>query len=277
MGRKLEENLLKIWILLSVLWVGAMILFILIYTISRGLGSISKEFLLSSPQGLILGSEGGIFPAIIGSLLLTLIACTFSGVLAIGTAIYLKLYCKSRRLMDLIHLIIHCTAGIPSIVLGLFGYTFLVYRLGLGMSLLAGGITLGIMIFPYIEVRVEKIIHEIEVDLLEASYALGISKSYTFFRLILPMYQRNIISTITMAGGFAMGATAPIILTAAVIFADVPNSILSPVMALPFHLYILLGEGISVENAYGTALVLVAIIILLNMVSLIGKPSKGRK
>ena len=74
-----------------------------------------------------------------------------------------------------------------------------------------------------------------------------------------------------------MGATAPIILTAAVIFADVPNSILSPVMALPFHLYILLGEGISVENAYGTALVLVAIIILLNMVSLIGKPSKGRK
>src|SRR5690554_1709283 len=188
MDKKLKENLLKSWIFLSALCVGAVILFILIYIISRGIGSINIEFLLESPEGMIFGSQGGIFPAIIGSLLLTLIACIFSGILAIGTAIYLRFYCPKKRMKDLIHLIIQCTAGIPSIVLGLFGYTFLVYRLGLGMSLLAGGITLGIMIFPYIEVRVEKIIYEIEAELLEASYALGISKSYTFFHLILPMY-----------------------------------------------------------------------------------------
>ena len=276
MGQKMKELLLKIWVVLSALSIGAIVIFILFYIFSKGASSISREFLFQSPKGMILGSEGGIFPAIVGSILLTFIACIFAGVFAIATAAYLRFYCKNKRLKGMIHLIIQCTAGIPSIVLGLFGYTFLVYKLGLGMSLLAGGITLGIMIFPYIEVRIEKILQEIEQELLDASFALGTTKSYTFFYLVLPMYKTNFLSTITMAGGFAMGATAPIIFTAAVIFASAPKSLLAPVMALPFHLYILLGEGISMDMAYGTALVLVCIIILLNMLAL-GATSFGRR
>lgn len=277
MGQKTKELLLKIWVIFSTLTIGAIVVFILFYIFSKGASRINREFLLQSPKGMILGSEGGIFPAIVGSILLTFIACIFAGIFAIATAAYLRFYCKSKRFKSIIHLIIQCTAGIPSIVLGLFGYTFLVYKLRLGMSLLAGGITLGIMIFPYIEVRIEKILNEIDQELLDASFALGITKSYTFFHLVLPRYKTNFLSTITMAGGFAMGATAPIIFTAAVIFASAPKSLFSPVMALPFHLYILLGEGISIDMAYGTALVLVCIIILLNIFALGSTAFKRRK
>ena len=97
----------------------------------------------------------------------------------------------------------------------------------------------------------------------------GISKAYTIFKLILPLCKSDIISAITMAGGFAMGASAPIILTAAVIFAPIPKSLHSPVMALPFHLYILTGEGISLEKAYGTALVLIMILLIINITAVV--------
>ena len=105
--------------------------------------------------------------------------------------------------------------------------------------------------------------------MINSSYALGVSKLYTIFKLILPMYKADIISTILLAGGFAMGATAPIILTGAVIFAPIPESIFSPVMSLPFHLYILTGEGISLEKAYATATVLIIILLVINISALI--------
>ena len=124
------------------------------------------------------------------------------------------------------------------------------------------------MIFPYIEVRLEKIFREIDREVLNSSYALGVSKSYTIARLILAMYKSDIISTVLLAGGFAMGATAPIILTGAVIFAPIPDSLTSPVMALPFHLYILAGEGISLDKAYATAAILVIILFIINILSL---------
>ena len=98
-------------------------------------------------------------------------------------------------------------------------------------------------------------------------HALGVSKAHTILRLILPLCRAEIISIITMAGGFAMGAAAPIILTAAVIFAPIPKSLSAPVMALPFHLYMLTGEGISLEKAYGTALVLIIILLMMNIIS----------
>lgn len=104
---------------------------------------------------------------------------------------------------------------------------------------------------------------------MESSYVLGISKAYTIFKLILPICKKDIISAITLAGGFAMGAAAPIILTGAVIFAPIPKSLSSPVMALPFHLYILTGEGISLEKAYGTALVLIMILLIINIISVV--------
>lgn len=271
MSQRIKDYILKTWLILSVILVFAILIFIFGYIFINGIKSINLDFLFSGPKGMPVGSEGGIFPAIIGSLLLMLIACIIASILGIATSIYVTFYCESKRIESFIHLIVQSMAGTPSIILGLFGYTLLVIRLGLGRSLLSGGITLGIMIFSYIQVRVEKTLKEVKNEIIEASYGLGISKSYTIYKLVLPICKENIISAITMAGGYAMGASAPIILTATVIFAPAPKSLFSPVMALPFHLYILIGEGISLEKAYGTALVLIIILILLNIFSLILK------
>lgn len=269
MKDRIQDNLFKLWIIVSTVIVIGVLLFIPGYILIKGSSSINLEFIFNKPKGIPLGSEGGIFPAIVGSLLLMFLACVFSSVLAISTAIYTVFHCNSRKTSDIIHLIIQCMSGIPSIVLGMFGYTLLIIYFRINRSLLTAGITLGIMIFPYIEVRVEKILNEIDSNIINSSYALGVSKFYTIFKLILPICKTDIISAILLAGGFAMGATAPIILTGAVIFAPLPKSILSPVMALPFHLYILTGEGISLENAYGTAAILIIILFLINILSLI--------
>ena len=277
MSEKIKNFLFKLWLIASTLTVLAIVVFIFAYIFIKGLSSINIEFIFGKPKGMPIGSEGGIFPAIVGSLSLTFIACLFAAVLAISTAIYTVFYCKSNKMESMIHLIIQSMAGIPSIILGLFGYTLLVLNLRLGRSLLSGGITLGIMIFPYIQIRVEKTFREIPRSIIDASYALGVSRSSTLLKLVLPLSKAEIISAITMAGGFAMGAAAPIILTAAVIFAPVPKSLSAPVMALPYHLYILTGEGISLEKAYGTALVLIMILLIINMASVFLNRKKGEK
>lgn len=269
MKERIEDNIFKLWIGISVVIVAIVILFIFTYILGYGISSIDLEFIFASPKGIPLGVEGGIFPAIIGSLLLMILSCIFASFLAITTAIYTVFYLQSERMSNLIHLIIQCMAGIPSIVLGMFGYTLLIVYLKINRSLLTASITLGIMIFPYIEVRIEKIFKEIDSNIVNSSYALGVSKFYTITRLILPRYKSDIMSALLLAGGFAMGATAPIILTGAVIFAPTPRSLFSPVMALPFHLYILSGEGISLEKAYGTAAILIIILFIINILSLV--------
>lgn len=269
MKENLQDKLFKLWIIISTIIVSTTILFILGFILRRGLSSINLEFVMGNPKGIPQGSEGGILPAIIGSLFLMILACAFASILAISTAIYTVFYCKSKVLSDLIHLVIQCMAGVPSIVLGMFGYTLLIVNFKISRSLLTAGITLGVMIFPYIQVRVEKIFNEIDTSVINSSYALGVSKFYTISNLIFPICKSDITSAILLAGGFAMGATAPIMLTGAVIFAPIPKSVFSPVMALPFHLYILTGEGISLEKAYGTATVLLIMLLVINILSLI--------
>ncbi|MCR1935180.1 phosphate ABC transporter permease PstA [Clostridium tepidum] len=269
MKKTLKDILLLLWYFLSTFLVVFIVFFIIAYVFKNGIHTINKDFLLDNPKGMPLGKEGGIFPAIIGSLLLMLISSITASILGIATAVYLTLYNKNKKIDSIIHIIIHSISGIPSIVLGLFGYSFLVFFLDLGVSLLAGAITLSIMIFPYIEVITEKAIGEVNKNLIVSSYSLGIDKTYTFFKIILPQCIEEITSGIMLSGGFAMGATAPIMLTSAVISAPTPDSIMSPVMALSYHLYILISQGISIENAYGTAFVLMSILIILNFLSMI--------
>ncbi|EJO5346277.1 phosphate ABC transporter permease PstA [Clostridium botulinum] len=269
MKKSLKDILLLSWYFFSTFLVVFIVFFIIAYVLKNGIHTINKDFLLDTPKGMPLGKEGGIFPAIVGSLLLMAISSITAAILGISTAIYIILYNKNKKIDSILHIIIHSIAGIPSIVLGLFGYSFLVFFLDLGVSLLAGAITLAIMIFPYIEVVTEKAIEEVDKKLIVSSYSLGIDKTYTLFKIILPQCIDEIVSGIMLSGGFAMGATAPIMLTSAVISAPTPDSIMSPVMALPYHLYILISQGISMENAYGTALVLISILILLNFLSMI--------
>ncbi|WP_434284324.1 phosphate ABC transporter permease PstA [Clostridium botulinum] len=269
MKKSLRDILLLLWYFLSTFLVVFIVFFIIVYVFKNGIHTINKDFLLDNPKGMPLGKEGGIFPAIVGSLLLMFISSITASILGIATSVYLTLYNKNKKIDSIIHIIIHSISGIPSIVLGLFGYSFLVFFLDLGVSLLAGAITLSIMIFPYIEVVTEKAIEEVDKKLIVSSYSLGIDKTYTFFKIILPQCIEEIVSGIMLSGGFAMGATAPIMLTSAVISAPTPDSIMSPVMALSYHLYILISQGISMENAYGTAFVLMSILIILNFLSML--------
>lgn len=260
---------LRLWLFSSAFFVIASLCVLFGYIFIQGGRELSLSFLTNTPQGFPLGVEGGIWPAIVGSFWFTTIACAFGSFLALPTAIFLAFYAKTTLIVSLCHFLIHSMAGIPSIILGLFGYTFFVVTLGFGVSLLSGGLILGIMIFPFIEVRVEKTLLEFPNNITQASISLGITKTWTLFHLILPGCMGDIAKIIALGGSFAMGATAPILFTGAVLFAPSPRSIFSPAMALPNHLYILVGQGISISKAYGTALVLIVLLLILNVVPLV--------
>ena len=257
---------LRIWALISFGLVMAVIVFLFVYVGIQGAGTISWEFLTQPPRGAILGLEGGIWPAIAGSLCFTLTAVVLGGIPAVAWALYLVFYCRSRTLERLLHGVIRCIAGIPSIVLGLFAYSFLVRELAWGRCILSSGVALGIMILPFIEVRAEKAFRELPERILRASYALGCSRQYTVFCIVLPACRGELVSGLILGGCYAMGATAPLIFTGGVAYAAAPSSLMAPAMALPLHLYLLLAQGAtSFDTAYGTAFVMMALLLISNL------------
>lgn len=263
----MKKFLFKAWIAASAFLSLSLLFFLVIYVFLKAGGVVNLNFILDKPAGFPVGSAGGIWPAIAGSLLVTLIAGVMATFLAFFTAVYVVFYCRQEMIKLVVNIIIQCIAGIPSIVLGLFGYAFLVIKSGFGLSILSSGLTLAIMIFPFIEIRLQKIFQETGKELLEASFSLGVNTSYTIIKLLLPMYKKQIMSIVTLASGFAMGAAAPVMLTGCVINAPVPKSVFSPFMSLPYHLYVLIGEGISLENAYGTAFILMILVLLINLLA----------
>lgn len=258
---RIKENIIKIWAYSSGFLVIFLVFYIFGYIFWKGYSSISWEFFTDVPKGMILGIEGGIAPAIIGSFLSTGIACVIAGIFGICTGIYLEFYAKNKRIKSAVQTVIQCIGGIPSIVLGLFGYTMFVLYLGLGRSIISGGLTLGIMIFPVVETRIEKAFREIEENLIKSSYSMGVSKIYTIMKVIIPLCKEKIASALILAFGYAVGATAPIMFCMAVINSPVSFDIRKPSMSLSYHLYILLTQGISSEKAYGTAFVLMLVLL----------------
>ena len=256
--------LVKIWAVSACILTFGTIFFLFAYIFINGAGAITWEFLTDVPRGLIIGTEGGILPAIVGSLWYTAIACVFATILGIGTAIFQVFYCRSQRVSGAIALVMQCMAGVPSIVMGLFGYTLLVLTLGWGKCILAGGITQGVMILPFIQVRAEKALREVDPSMVRASYGLGISRAYTIRRIVLPQCLPQLVSGVILGACYAMGAAAPLIFTGAVIISKVPQDVMKPAMALPYHLYMLLTQGTSSENAYGTAFVMMMIVLVTN-------------
>lgn len=261
---KARDYLLKVWIYLSGILVITITFGIFLYIFYKGLNVISLEFIFDSPKGSPLGTEGGIFPAIVGSLLMGLLSGLMGGILGIGISMYLVFYCNSTMIKNIIMFFIYLLSGIPSIVLGLVGYTILICRFGMDRGLICASITLTIMIIPFITVRVRKLFIEHGKDLMIASLSLGISKTYTLYKVIIPNLMINILTSITLGMAYAMGATAPIMYTGAVIYSGLPKSINSPVMALPYHLYILVNEGLFMESAYGVAFVLMFLLLAIN-------------
>ena len=261
----LSAILLFLYSFLSFLLIFSALLFFFLYIFYKGYKVISPSFLLEAPKGMVLGEEGGIFPAITGSLAFSLTALVLSGLPSLFTSIFMVFYAKEGRKKESLHFFIHLLSGVPSIVLGLFSYSLFVYQLKLGRSVLSGAIALAIMIFPFIEIRMEKIFEEVPKSYLQSSESLGCSKGYTIRRLVLPYTLPELLSTMLLAFCFALGATPPILFTGGVAFAKSPTSLLSPAMALPLHLYLLLVQGgSSLSRAYGTALVMLFLLLIGN-------------
>ena len=174
MNIRKKDFFIKLWAYISGIFVIFTVIFIFGYIFFKGYKAISFKFLTDVPKGIILGKEGGIAPAIIGSFLSTGLACIFAGIFSLCTSIYLVFYEKNIKRIQFIHSVIKCIGGIPSIVTGLFGYTMFTLYLGLGRSVISGALTLAVMIFPVMEIRIEKSLREVNKNIINASYSLGV-------------------------------------------------------------------------------------------------------
>ncbi|WP_288867878.1 PstA family ABC transporter permease [uncultured Parvimonas sp.] len=263
---RFKDNLIKIFAYFSIFVVMIAIFSIFSFIFFNGFSEISLKFLMENPKGLPIGVDGGIKNAIIGSFLLMLLSMIFSTVLGVCFAIYNKMFCKSRFLKTVLSFVVQCVSSIPSIIIGLFVYGFFIVTLNIPKSLFTASIALSLMVFPFVELNVEKLLAEFDRQCIRDSYALGIDKLYMCRKLILPTISNKIVSISILAGSYAIGATAPLLLTG-VVFMAKPNGLLSPVMALPFHLHMLLSQSFGTQKAYATALVLIGILIILNLLS----------
>ena len=249
------------------LWASAaatvLILLYIIGTIAyRGIGVIDISFILDSPR--MSGAEGGIFPAITGTLCLVAVAILTAGPVGVGAAVYLTEYAPDNTVTHIITFGVECLAGIPSIVIGLFGYAFLVVYLGFGFSILSGGLALMFMILPWTVRASEEAIKTVPGGLKEGSLALGATKWQTIRQVVIPNALPGITTGVILGTGKAIGETAVIMYTAGSSLL-LPESIFEPVRALPYHLYILASEGISDEMAYGSAAVLLGMVLTINL------------
>ncbi len=246
---------------------GAVLLFligIIGYIVFNGIWVVNLSFLLESPR--LSGAEGGIFPAIVGTLAVVTVAILTAVPVGVGAAIYLTSYAPDNAITRIINFGVECLAGIPSIVIGLFGYAFLVIYLGFGFSILAGGLSLMFMILPWTVRASEEAIKTVPMELTEGSFALGATKWQTIRGVVLPSALGGITTGVILGIGKAIGETAAIMYTAGSSLL-LPGSIFDPVRTLPYHLYILASEGISDIMSYGTAVVLLGMVLVINLLT----------
>ena len=263
---RFKDNLIKLFACISIFIVMTAIFLIFSFVFFNGISGINLKFLTENPKGMPLGVDGGIRNAIIGSFLLMILSMFFSTVLGICFAIYNKIFCKSKIIKMLLSFLIQCISSIPSIIIGLFVYGFFIVTLNISKSLFTASIALSLMVFPFVELNVEKLIEEFDRQSIRDSYALGIDKIYMCRKLILPIISNKIVSISILAGSYAVGATAPLLLTG-VVFMAKPSGLFNPIMALPFHLHMLLSQSVATEKAYATAMVLIGLLIILNLLS----------
>lgn len=244
---------------------------ILVFILARGAGAISWEFLTTFPRRAM--TEGGIFPALVGTFYLALGTLIFSLPLGVSAAIYLVEYARQGPLVRVIRMAVNNLAGVPSVVFGLFGLAFFVKALGFGISILSGSLTLALLVLPVIIRASEEALRAVPQEFREGSLALGATKWQTVRRVVLPAGLPGILTGSILALGRAAGETAPIIFTAAVFSARMPDSILSPVMALPYHLFVMATESIFYEETrplqYGTAIVLLGLVLTIDLAAII--------
>ena len=247
------------------------ILFVILgFIIIKGGSVISWDFLTKAPEEGM--TKGGIFPAIVGTFYLIVGSSIISFPIGIMSGIYMNEYATNGKVVRFIRIMTNNLSGVPSVVFGLFGMSLFVNALGWGDSIIAGSFTLALMSLPLIIRTTEEALKSIDDSFRHGSLALGATKLQTIRRVVLPMAFPNIITGLILSVGRVSGETAPILFTVAAYFLpQLPGSIFYQCMALPYHLYVISTSGTDIEAsrgmAYGTALVLIAIVLVVNLLA----------
>ena len=247
------------------------ILFVILgFIIIKGGSVISWDFLTKAPEEGM--TKGGIFPAIVGTFYLIVGSSIISFPIGIMSGIYMNEYATNGKVVRFIRIMTNNLSGVPSVVFGLFGMSLFVNALGWGDSIIAGSFTLALMSLPLIIRTTEEALKSIDDSFRHGSLALGATKLQTIRRVVLPMAFPNIITGLILSVGRVSGETAPILFTVAAYFVpQLPGSIFDQCMALPYHLYVISTSGTDIEAsrgmAYGTALVLIAIVLVVNLLA----------
>ena len=247
------------------------ILFVILgFIIIKGGSVISWDFLTKAPEEGM--TKGGIFPAIVGTFYLIVGSSIISFPIGIMSGIYMNEYATNGKVVRFIRIMTNNLSGVPSVVFGLFGMSLFVNALGWGDSIIAGSFTLALMSLPLIIRTTEEALKSIDDSFRHGSLALGATKLQTIWHVILPMGMPNIITGLILALGRVSGETAPILFTCAAYFLpQLPTGIFDQCMALPYHLYVISTSGTDMEAqlplAYGTALVLIMIILFVNLLA----------
>jgi phosphate transport system permease protein len=279
-ARKIRDGITRWAMRIVTYFIVAVVAYIILDIVIKGIPALNWEFLTAMPRRG--GRAGGILPVIIGTLLL--VAGTIVAALPLGmaSAIYLSEYARQNRFTKIIRLAIVTLAGVPSIVFGLFGLGLFVIFLGFGTSAIAGSLTLACMVLPTIIVASEEALRAVPQGLREASLALGATRWQTICSNVLPYSISGMITGSILSIGRAAGETAPILFTAAAAFLPfLPRGFDSQVMALPYHLFVLsvqYPQSAEVQSMkYGTALVLLLLVLGINLIAIILRIRARRK
>jgi phosphate transport system permease protein len=254
------------------------IVLVVVYIIVQGAGAVNWQFVSSFPQNGM--KEGGILPAVIGTVILTLGTAVASIPIAVGAAVYLAEYARDNWLTRGIRLAIINLAGIPSVVYGLFGLGLFVLFLGLGTSILAGSLTLGLMTMPVVISTAEEALLSVPQRFRLVSRSLGATRWQTVRQVVLPNALPGILTGVILGLERAAGETAPILFTVAAFYLpQLPRGPLDQTMALPYHLYVISTQvpGMPLSVQYGTALVLLVLVLSMNLVATIARSRFRRR
>ncbi len=251
-------------------FVVAILFIILTFIIYKGISVISWDFITEMPTDGM--TKGGIYPAIIGTLYLVGGSLLFSFPIGVMAGIYMNEYVKDGFVKKFIKQMTNNLSGVPSIVFGLFGMSLFVNKLEFGASILAGSLTLGLLALPIVIRTTEESLKAVDDIFRQASFGLGASKWQTTRKVVLPIAFPNIITGLILSVGRVSGETAPILFTVAAYFLPkLPESMFDQAMALPYHLYVISTSGTNIEAsrpiAYGTALVLIVIVLIVNLLA----------
>ncbi|SHG48398.1 phosphate transport system permease protein [Thermosyntropha lipolytica DSM 11003] len=256
------EKVMTLVFWLAAFLITAILAVIIGYIVVKGFSVLSLDFIFTPPSRA--GKEGGISTTIVSTLYLVLGSLLIAVPVGVASAVYLEEYArKNSRFAYIVNLTAETLAGIPSIVFGLFGFVFFVIFLGWGWSILSGAMTMAIMILPTITRTSQEAILAVPREYRENSLALGASKWQTIRKIVLPSALPGIATGIILSIGRAVGETAALLLTAGSSL-GMPMSITDPARTMAVHLYILAMEGISLERAFGTAFVIIVLILIIN-------------